>query len=72
MLANTKIRTTAKEKGIRLWEVANALGISEPTMTRKLRTELPLNEQQNILGIIDELAEEKENAACGTGNTTNG
>lgn len=60
MLANTDIRTTAKEKKVRFWEVAEYLKISEPTMTRKLRRELPDSEKQEIFKIIDELAAEKQ------------
>ena len=60
MLANTDIRTTAKEKKVRFWEVAEYLKISEPTMTRKLRKELPEAEKQEIFKIIDELAAEKQ------------
>ena len=60
MLANTDVRTTAKEKGVRLWEVAECLRISDPTMTRKLRRELPDSEKQEIYKIIDELAAEKQ------------
>lgn len=60
MLANTDIRTTAKEKKVRFWEVAEYLKISEPTMTRKLRKELPDSEKQDIFKIIDELAAEKQ------------
>ena len=60
MLAKTDIRTTAKEKKVRVWEVAEYLKISEPTMTRKLRRELPDSEKQEIFKIIDELAEVKQ------------
>ena len=63
MLANTDIRTTAKEKGVRLWEVAEHLRISDPTMTRKLRRELPEKEKKYFLNIIDKIAAEKKNAA---------
>ena len=62
MLANNDIRETAKEKGIRLWEIAECLKISDPTMTRKLRKELPPTEKQAILNIIDEIADKKGNA----------
>lgn len=62
MLANTDIRKTAKSKGVRLWEVAKATGISEPTMTRKMRVELPTAEKQAIFKIIDDIAEEKATA----------
>ena len=60
MLTNTDIRTTAKENGVRFWEIAERLKISEPTMTRKLRKELPDSEKQEIFKIIDELAAEKQ------------
>lgn len=63
MIANTDIRTNAKKKGVRLWEIANAMNISEPTMTRKLRKELSQDEKQAIFDIIDEIAAKKENAA---------
>lgn len=72
MLANTDIRTTAKEKGVRIWEVAEIMKISDPTMTRKLRKELPDTEKQRIFTIIDEIAAEKENAAHSATNTVNG
>ena len=60
MLANTDIRTTAKENGVRFWEIAKHLKISEPTMTRKLRKELPDSEKQEIFKIIDELSAKKQ------------
>lgn len=63
MLANTDIRTMAKEKGVRIWEVAEIMKISDPTMTRKLRKELSDTEKQRIFAIIDEIAAKKENAA---------
>ena len=60
---NAIIRKTAKEKGICLWEVANALCISEATMTRMLRKELPEAETSKMLNFIEKLAEQKENAS---------
>lgn len=62
MLANNDIRETAKEKGVRLWEIADRLRISDPTMTRKLRKELTDREKVFYLDIIDQIAAEKENA----------
>ena len=44
---NLEIRQKAKEKGVLLWEVADKLKISEATMTRKLRKELPPEEKTN-------------------------
>ena len=61
---NLELRTKARKNGVRLWEIADRLGISEPTITRKLRRELPANEKQRILAIIDEIAAAKKmNAA---------
>lgn len=62
---NKDIRQASKEKKIQLWKIAEYLNISEPTMTRKLRHELPAVEKQKIFTIIDELAaEQKESTAC--------
>ncbi|WP_195411003.1 hypothetical protein [Ruminococcus sp. BSD2780120874_150323_B10] len=41
MRANLDIRAAAKSAGVKLWEIADYFGISEPTVTRKLRHELP-------------------------------
>ena len=57
-MSNQIIRSTARENGVPLWAVARRMGISEPTMTRKLRCELPENEQKHIIGIIMEIAAE--------------
>ncbi|MGN0502661.1 MAG: hypothetical protein ACI4HN_07020 [Ruminococcus sp.] len=60
MLANTDIRATAKDKGVRLWEIAEYLKVSDPTMTRKLRRELSANEKKRMFTIIDEIASAKQ------------
>ena len=57
MLANNDIRLTAKGNNVALWQIAEVLKISAPTMTRKMRKELPQQEKDKILGIIKELAE---------------
>lgn len=64
-LANQDIRNESKSKRVSLWRIALHMGISEPTMTRKLRTELPTAEKEKIFAIIDEIAaENKKEAAC--------
>lgn len=55
MLANQGIRKAAKTAGVRLWEVARALDISDNTLTRRLREELPEADQRKILAIIDRI-----------------
>ena len=57
---NLEIRQKAKEKGVLLQEVADTLKISEATMTRKLRKELPPEEKSQLLNIIEKLAKEKD------------
>jgi hypothetical protein len=54
-MANQEIRMIARESKVFLWRVAEKLGVSEPTLTRKLRYELPEEEKQRILSIIREL-----------------
>lgn len=62
MLSNNEVRKKAKEQGVRLWEVAEVLNISEPTMTRKLRKELPTAEKERILSIIEDIAKGRNTA----------
>ena len=38
---NTDIRKAAKDSGVFLWEIADKLGVSEPTLNRWLRKEMP-------------------------------
>lgn len=58
---NTDIRNAAKEANIRLWQIADVLGIADCNFSRKLRKELPDSEKQKIFEIIRELATEGEN-----------
>ena len=58
-MANQDIRQYAKKAGVRLWEVAEFLGISDPTMKRKLRNELPETEKAKLFEIIDKLAKKE-------------
>ena len=56
---NKEIRSAAKSAGVLLWEIANRLGIQDSAFSRKLRRELPPEEKEKILGIIEELAAER-------------
>lgn len=59
-MANKDVRLYAKEHGVKLWQVAAAMGISEPTMTRRLRTELTEQAKQELLSTIDKLSKQKQ------------
>lgn len=60
IMSNREVRSHAIEKGVLLWMVAEALGISDSSFSRKLRRELPEEERKRILRIIDEIAAERE------------
>lgn len=59
MLANADIRAKAKGAGVRLWEIADKLGITDSHFSRKLRHELPQAEKDRIFSIIEEIAKEE-------------
>lgn len=54
-MKNQKVRLMAKGSGIALWEVAKTLGISEATLTRRLRMPLSLEQEKEIVDIINKL-----------------
>ena len=54
--ANQDLRNAARDAGVPLSAIADVLHISEPTMTRKLRRELPEKEKQQMFGSIEQLA----------------
>lgn len=59
-MKNQKIRDYAKKKNVHLWEIAKKMNILDCNFSRKLRDELPKEEQTKIIKIIDELAKERK------------
>ena len=59
-MANKIIREELKVKGVRHWELAAEIGISEQTMVRRLRFELDEDRQLEMLMKIEEIAIRKE------------
>lgn len=57
---NYAIRDAARLKKVRFWQIADVLGISEATFTRRMRYELPDGERETILLIIDQIAAERQ------------
>ena len=57
-MKNKEIRRAAAGNGIRLWQLAEALGITDSSLSRKLRRELPDEEKKKILYVIAKLAKE--------------
>ena len=61
--ANVEIREKAKERGVKLWMVAEAMGMADSALSRKLRRELAASEKEQILSVIDKLAAESAEVA---------
>lgn len=57
--ANKEIRNAAGGHGIRLWQVAEAIGMNEFAFSRKMRKEIPQAEKEKILAVIEKLAKEE-------------
>lgn len=60
MTKNLEIKTKAKEQNVCLWEIAEALGIPDSSLSRKLRRELPTAEKEQIFAIIDNISAAKQ------------
>ena len=58
--ANTIIRDELKTRGVRHWELAHELGISEQTLVRWLRFELCEDKQLDMLAKIETIVNRKE------------
>jgi len=54
-MTSNEIKQILKEKRIYQWEVAKALGITEFTLTRWLRDDLPADKAEQIMQAIDTL-----------------
>ena len=52
--ANQEIREALQNKGMKHWELADMLGISEFTLTRWLRKELTEDKKELLLKAINE------------------
>lgn len=55
-MANRDLKLAAAGAGVRMWQIADELGILDSNLSRKLRHELPPEEKKKILGIINKLA----------------
>ena len=57
---NMDIRLAAAGSGVKLWQIADALGMTDGNFSRKLRKELSEEERDKILSIIQEISEQNE------------
>ena len=51
-MTNKEIREALNKAGLRQWELAEMMNISEFTLSRKMRMEFPEDMKQHILEII--------------------
>ena len=52
MVTNIKIRVAMMENQLTQWKLARLLGVSESTVNRMIREELPEKEQDRIVELI--------------------
>lgn len=57
-MENIEIRAAYMAAGVKQWQLAKILGLSESHFSRKLRKELPQEEKVQILATIDALSKE--------------
>ena len=55
-----RLNEKASVSNVRLWQIADALGIADTTLSKKLRKELPENEKERIFTIIENLSKEAD------------
>ena len=60
MKANQDIRNTVAVHGFKLWELAEALGVYDANLSRKLRRELPNDQKEHIFRTIDRMVEARK------------
>lgn len=60
MKRNEDIRAMARQKKVYLYEIAEVLGVSEPTFIRWLRKELSENKKADVRAAIDIISEQRK------------
>lgn len=57
-MKNEDVREKIANAGVRMWKVAEALGVADTTLSKKLRKELSEDEKRKIFSIVEQLARE--------------
>lgn len=60
---NQDVRLAASNAGVRLWQIADKLGIVDATFSRQLRKEFSPEKRKQVLQIIRELEQEQKKEA---------
>lgn len=59
-MTNNELRRKAAGLGVRLWEVAQEMGIADATLSRKLRTEFTEDQKKKFLAAVNAVATRRE------------
>jgi len=59
-MANIKIKESLKTNGVYQWQLADLMHVSESTIIKRLRHELPEDEQDRICDLIRQAAKKAE------------
>lgn len=60
-MTNQDIRLEVAGNGLKLWQIAEGLGITDSSFSRRLRKELPESEKEKIRIIIEQLTNQLQN-----------
>lgn len=58
-MTNQKVKKALKENRVTQWRLADLMGISEFTLSKKFRYELPRKEQESMIALIKKEARER-------------
>lgn len=61
MKKNLDLRQAIEKSGLYYWQIADALGVSDTTFSKRLRKELSVKEKEEVYDIIKHLR--RENAS---------
>lgn len=59
-MKNLDIRNYAKLNEVKLWEIAEKLGLNDGNFSRKLRTEFSTEKKAEIFEIVEQIAAERK------------
>ena len=59
-MSNQDIRLRLAGRGLTLWQLAEQVGVSEPTMTRWMRTPLTGDRREKIIQAIEAMEKREE------------
>lgn len=60
-MTNSEMKKMFKDEGIFMWQIAQALGIHEMTLSRMFRNELSEEREKEILAAVAEIKKKRQN-----------